>query len=63
MFKTWLDQDEGFLIECRGIQVCEENEQTNTTTVIHEAEPLQNMLKQFEDVFDWPKISKKGLNQ
>ncbi|KAA0050629.1 transposon Tf2-1 polyprotein isoform X1 [Cucumis melo var. makuwa] len=26
MFKTWLDQDEGFLIECRAIQVCEENE-------------------------------------
>ncbi|TYK14861.1 Ty3/gypsy retrotransposon protein [Cucumis melo var. makuwa] len=54
MFKTWLDQDEGFLIECRAIQVCEENEQTNTTTIIHEAEPLQNMLKQFGDVFDWP---------
>ncbi|KAA0053433.1 ty3-gypsy retrotransposon protein [Cucumis melo var. makuwa] len=52
MFKTWLDQDEGFLIECRAIQVCEENEQTNTTTIIHEAKPLQNMLKQFRDVFD-----------
>ncbi|KAA0046241.1 Ty3/gypsy retrotransposon protein [Cucumis melo var. makuwa] len=54
MFKTWVDQDEGFLIECRAIQVCEENEQSNTGIVLPEAESLQTMLKQFEDVFDWP---------
>ncbi|KAL0536628.1 hypothetical protein IC582_025586 [Cucumis melo] len=55
MFKTWVDQDEGFFIECRAIEVCEENELSNAGTVLPEAESLQMMLKQFEDVFDWPK--------
>ncbi|KAA0032165.1 transposon Tf2-1 polyprotein isoform X1 [Cucumis melo var. makuwa] len=52
MFKTWLDQDEGFLIECRAIQVHKENEQTDTAIATIEDESLQNMLKQFGDVFD-----------
>ncbi|KAL4013518.1 hypothetical protein IC575_025690 [Cucumis melo] len=54
MFKTWVDQDEGFLIECREIQVHKENQQINTAVATVEDEPLQNVLKQFEDVFDWP---------
>ncbi|KAA0037390.1 ty3-gypsy retrotransposon protein [Cucumis melo var. makuwa] len=75
MFKTWLDQDEEFLIECRAIQVHKENEQADTAIATIEDESLQNMLKQFGDVFDWPEklpprrelnikyISKKGLTQ
>ncbi|KAL0561484.1 hypothetical protein IC582_001912 [Cucumis melo] len=54
MFKTSLDQDEGFLIECRAIQVYKESEKIDAAIVTIEAEPLQNMLKQFGDVFDWP---------
>ncbi|TYK22515.1 transposon Tf2-1 polyprotein isoform X1 [Cucumis melo var. makuwa] len=55
MIKTWVEQDEGFLIECRAVQVHKENERINTATTTSEDEPLQNMLKQFEDIFDWPK--------
>ncbi|KAA0064688.1 ty3-gypsy retroelement transposase [Cucumis melo var. makuwa] len=53
MIKTWVEQDEGFLIECRAVQVHKENEQSNTAVTAIEDEPLQNVLKQFEDVFDW----------
>ncbi|KAA0066183.1 Ty3/gypsy retrotransposon protein [Cucumis melo var. makuwa] len=55
MFKTWVDQDEGFLIECRAVEVCEEIEQCSTGTVHSETGLVQMMLKQFEDVFEWPK--------
>ncbi|KAL0545045.1 hypothetical protein IC582_020183 [Cucumis melo] len=54
MFKTWLDQDEGYLIECRAVEVCEELEQSSTEIVQSESGPVQLMLKQFEDVFEWP---------
>ncbi|KAA0037013.1 peroxidase 64 [Cucumis melo var. makuwa] len=53
MIKTWVEQDEGFLIECRAVQVHKENEQSNTAVTTIEDGPLQNVLKQFEDVFDW----------
>ncbi|KAA0049931.1 Ty3/gypsy retrotransposon protein [Cucumis melo var. makuwa] len=53
MIKTWVEQDEGFLIECRAVQVHKENERINTAVTTIEDEPLQNVLKQFEDVFDW----------
>ncbi|TYK06549.1 transposon Tf2-1 polyprotein isoform X1 [Cucumis melo var. makuwa] len=54
MIKTWVEQDEGFLIECRAVQVHTENEQSSTAATTIGDEPLQNVLKQFEDVFDWP---------
>ncbi|KAA0047644.1 Ty3/gypsy retrotransposon protein [Cucumis melo var. makuwa] len=54
MIKTWVEQDEGFLIECRVVQVHTENGQNSTAVATIRDEPLQNVLKQFEDIFDWP---------
>ncbi|KAL4033568.1 hypothetical protein IC575_006666 [Cucumis melo] len=54
MFKTWGNQDKGFLIECKAVEVCEEIEQCKIGTVHLKTGPVQMMLKQFEDVFEWP---------
>ncbi|KAA0048439.1 ty3-gypsy retroelement transposase [Cucumis melo var. makuwa] len=53
MFKTWGDQDEGFLIECRAVEVCEKSEHSMTETLHFETSPVHTVLKQFEDVFEW----------
>ncbi|KAA0036455.1 Ty3/gypsy retrotransposon protein [Cucumis melo var. makuwa] len=54
MFKTWGNQDKWFLIECKAVEVCEEIEQCKIGTVHPKTRPVQMMLKQFEDVFEWP---------
>ncbi|KAA0062427.1 Retrovirus-related Pol polyprotein from transposon 297 family [Cucumis melo var. makuwa] len=56
MFRSWGDQDEGFLIECRAIEVrnTEYSERCMTKTPLYESDPVQMVLKQYEDVFEWP---------
>ncbi|KAA0054137.1 Ty3/gypsy retrotransposon protein [Cucumis melo var. makuwa] len=56
MFKTWSNQDGGYLIECRAIELkggrkqeaVEKQESSWATNSIH------NILKKFDDVFTWP---------
>ncbi|KAA0062661.1 Transposon Ty3-I Gag-Pol polyprotein [Cucumis melo var. makuwa] len=56
MLKTWDDQDEGYLIECRAIEVKEDRKQQ----IVEKQESpwatnsIQNVLKGFDDVFTWP---------
>ena len=56
MFKTWDNQDEGYLIECRAIEVKRDRKQQ----IVEKQESpwatnsIQNVLKGFDDVFTWP---------
>ncbi|KAA0055970.1 Ty3/gypsy retrotransposon protein [Cucumis melo var. makuwa] len=57
MFKTWEDQDEGFPIECRTVEVknSDKAEITNVDAIVNDVNPIHVVLKQYEDVFEWPK--------
>ena len=47
MFRSWDDQDEGFLIECRSVEVMNNEEAEIANTVVIEGMiPIQNVLKQ-----------------
>ncbi|KAA0032599.1 peroxidase 64 [Cucumis melo var. makuwa] len=56
MIKAWGVDDEGFLVECRAIElVTPVNNDCHTTHMeIETNSSLNTMLKQFEDVFEWP---------
>ena len=62
MFRTWGEQDEGFLIECRALEVSnsEYPEQCMTETSLIESDSVQIVLKQYEDVFEWPEKLPQG---
>ncbi|KAL0542645.1 hypothetical protein IC582_008834 [Cucumis melo] len=56
MMKHWEEKDSGFLIECRSLQVRtvgdEEHCLLNTEAVSKEL--ISSVIKQYQDVFDWP---------
>ncbi|TYK31571.1 Transposon Tf2-9 polyprotein [Cucumis melo var. makuwa] len=51
-----LEQDEGYLVECRVMKIMnsEKKEQQWIDASVVETNPVHMMLKQFEDVFEWP---------
>ncbi|KAL4021245.1 hypothetical protein IC575_020039 [Cucumis melo] len=57
MFKTWGDQYEGFIIECRIVEVTNNGkvELNSTEATFTELDPIHIVLKQYEDIFEWPK--------
>ncbi|KAA0037988.1 Ty3/gypsy retrotransposon protein [Cucumis melo var. makuwa] len=58
MIKTWGEQDEGYLVECRVMEIKnseKKKKQQRIDASMVETNPVHMMLKQFEDVFEWPK--------
>lgn len=57
LLKTWEDQDHGYLIECRSLELIELNGLTaeETTESKETEERIAPMLNQYNDVFEWPK--------
>ncbi|KAA0035476.1 peroxidase 64 [Cucumis melo var. makuwa] len=56
MFKTWSDQDEGYLIECRaiGVKGGRKQEADETEESFWVTKSVQDILEQYDDVFTWP---------
>ncbi|TYK02775.1 Transposon Ty3-I Gag-Pol polyprotein [Cucumis melo var. makuwa] len=55
MIKAWEERDEGFLIECRAVEVVtpSDNDCYMANMEIEVDSTLSTVLKQFEDVFEW----------
>ena len=51
MMKTWRENDQGFLVECRALERSEWSSEEEELTV---EELVTVVLKSFEDVFEWP---------
>ncbi|TYK10932.1 ty3-gypsy retroelement transposase [Cucumis melo var. makuwa] len=56
MIKAWGAEDEGFLVECRVVELVTpvNNDYRMTYMEIETDSSLSTVLKQFEDVFEWP---------
>ena len=56
MIKAWGVDDEGFLVECRAVELVTpvNNDCHMTYMEIEIDSSLSTVLKQFEDVFEWP---------
>ncbi|TYK23464.1 putative retroelement pol polyprotein [Cucumis melo var. makuwa] len=57
MIKNWEEKDSGFLIECRSLQVktVEDDECYLLNTEVESKGLIGSVIKQFRDVFEWPK--------
>ncbi|KAA0057627.1 ty3-gypsy retrotransposon protein [Cucumis melo var. makuwa] len=57
MIKAWGERDEGFLVECRAVEVVipSDNDCYMANMEIETDSTLSTILKQFEDLFEWPK--------
>ena len=54
--KSWTDSDLGYLVECRALETrIMEYEPRAEDGLISIPEKVQAMLRQYEDVFEWPK--------
>lgn len=59
--KTWIDSDQGFLIECRALQgrmTLAELYVVDDVPIIQES--ISAVLVKFEDMFEWPKNYLQG---
>ena len=56
MIKCWGEKDEGFLIECRAIEVgvLKSNDYCMGNMEAEKSSPISTVIKQYEDVFEWP---------
>ena len=53
--KSWGDEDQGYLVECRALERREALERDNSNDeVLTVEESVAAVLKSFEDVFEWP---------
>ncbi|KAL0533702.1 hypothetical protein IC582_027743 [Cucumis melo] len=57
MIKGWEDKDEGFLIECQAIEagILNNNVDSVATSKAEEDSSISMVMKQYVDVFEWPK--------